>query len=150
MTTNMLADLCVEQKNIPEEQSDASWGECPFLENGDCPIYPVRPFGCRCFLSKQNCGDIGYAEVDPFVMSVNSVFLQFIEHVDAEGYTGNLIDILKIMRVESNRKQYGHGVLKLTDTTLIPNRSLRVLFVPPEHRNRLKPILTALGQIKIP
>ncbi len=150
MTTNMLADLCAKGGDIPAEQSDATWGNCPFLENSDCPIYPVRPFGCRCFLSKRNCGNNGYADVDSFVMSVNSVFLQFLEHVDADGYSGNLIDILNMMRDESNRKLYCHGVLKRTGTTLIPNRGFSVLFVPPEHRSRLKPILTSLQQIKAP
>ncbi len=56
-TTNQLAEICMRGQEPPEEENDPSWGSCPFLTNNECPVYPVRPFGCRCFVSKQNCSE---------------------------------------------------------------------------------------------
>jgi len=150
MTTNMLADLCARGEDIPEEESDAKWGNCPVLDSGECPIYSVRPFGCRCMVSKQDCAETGIADMDPFVMSVSSLFLQTIEHVDQSGYSGNLMDILQLMTSETYRDKYRQGTLTVSEGTLIPNRPMRVLFVPPEHRHRIKPILSSLRKIRAP
>lgn len=94
ITTNRLAELSVAGKDIPDEKSHYFQGECPILTDRQCPVYKVRPFGCRCFVSKHSCGEKGYAEVDEFVLSVNNIFLQYIEHIDSQGCSGNLIDIL--------------------------------------------------------
>ncbi|MDY6789640.1 MAG: YkgJ family cysteine cluster protein [Thermodesulfobacteriota bacterium] len=144
MTMNMLAELCRQGKDIPQEEIDVRWGECPLLTNNECPIYPVRPFGCRCFVSGTRCGETGYAEVDPFVLTVNSLFLQYIEHVDRDGYFGNLSDVLLFMRTDENGKLLEKGNLNYQQTRMIPNRPMKALFVPPEHKARIKPILSAL------
>ena len=52
ITTNKIADLCIQGKEIPDEEIDSSWGSCPLLINDECPIYMVRPFNCRCMVSK--------------------------------------------------------------------------------------------------
>ena len=149
ITTNGIADYCTQGKPLPEEESDAAWGTCPFLEQNECPLYLARPFGCRCFVSKQLCGESGYADVDPFVITVNNVFLQYIEHIDAQGYSGNLSDVLRFMRDEKNRGQYEAGTLNPpADDLLIPNRPLKVLMIPPEHRDRIAPILEAIQKIR--
>jgi len=147
MTTNMLADLCARGEDILEEENDAGWGQCPVLESGECPIYGVRPFGCRCFVSKRNCGEAGYADVDDFVVTVNSIFLQFIEHLDADGYSGNLIDVLNLMGSPSHREQYRLGSLTIDDTAFVANRPISVLFVPPEHREPAAPIIKSLREL---
>jgi len=149
ITTNGIADYCTQGKPLPEEESDAAWGTCPFLEQNECPLYLARPFGCRCFVSKQLCGESGYADVDPFVITVNNVFLQYIEHIDAQGYSGNLSDVLRFMRDEKNRGQYEAGTLNPpADDLLIPNRPLKVLMIPPEHRDRIAPISEAIQKIR--
>jgi len=140
-TINMLADLCMQGKDIPDEESDARWGECPLLLNKECLIYQVRPFGCRCFVSAKNCMENGYADVDPFVLTVNSVFLQYIEHVDKDGYFGNLTDVLLLMQTEENRKLIEKGILECEDTWMIPNRQVKSFLVTPEHKARIEPIL---------
>jgi len=147
ITINMLADLCVEGKDIPDEESDTRWGECPLLLNKECQIYQVRPFGCRCFVSELNCMENGYAKVDPFVLTVNSLFLQYIEHVDYVGCFGNLTDIILLMQTEESRKLYEKGILKCEDTWMIPNRPIKALLVAPEHKVRIEPILKALQNI---
>jgi len=144
ITINMLADLCLQGKDIPDEESDVGWGECPLLINSECPIYQVRPFGCRCFVSGTNCMENGYAEVDPFVFSVNSLFLQYIEHVDKDGYFGNLTDVLLFMQTEDSRKLFEKGILKYEDTRMISNRPIKAFLIAPEHKARIEPILKAL------
>ncbi|MDP3283810.1 MAG: YkgJ family cysteine cluster protein, partial [Desulfobacterales bacterium] len=61
-TVNMLAELSLEEGVIPEEDN-AFPGECPLLSNNECTVYNERPFGCRCFISKQNCAESGSATV---------------------------------------------------------------------------------------
>ena len=150
MTTNMLANLCAKGQAVPDEDNDATWGECPLLKRHECPIYRMRPFGCRCFVSESPCGDTGCAAIDPFVLSVNTLFLQFIEHIDSDGYSANLIDMLSAMRTESLRAQYRKSGLKTAPDAFIPNRHISVFFIPPDHRQKIAPILKSLQGIRVP
>jgi len=147
-TTNRLADLCATGEDPPVEGNERLNGSCPLMKDNLCPIYQVRPFGCRCFVSKHDCRDKGYAEIDPFILSVNNLFLQFIEHVDSQGFSGNLIDVLKLMASKINRHNYKRNTLNNSDIGLIPNLKITVLMIPPEHRVKIKPILNALQRIK--
>jgi Fe-S-cluster containining protein len=147
-TTNRLADFCMKGEDPPEEKHENSNQRCPLLKDNLCPIYSVRPFGCRCFVSKKDCRKQGYAEIDPFVLSVNNLFLQFIEHVDSRGRSGNLIDVLKFMASKNNRRSYKKNTMDPSDTGLIPNLRITVLMIPPEHRREISPILKALQNIK--
>lgn len=144
ITTNRLARLCAEGVEPPEEIGNGNWQNCPILVDHLCPIYELRPFGCRCLVSRRRCGEKGYAEMDAFVFSVNTVFLQTIEHVDAEGCSGNLVDVLETMWREQNREAYRNGKLHCTGNGLIANQPLEVLMIPPEHRERIEPILQEL------
>ena len=147
-TTNRLADLCMKGENPPEEENQSLDGSCPLLKDNLCSIYGVRPFGCRCFVSKKDCRKHGYAQVDPFVMTVNNLFLQFIEHVDSQGFSGNLIDVLKFMASKTNRQNYEKNTLNHPDSGLIPNLKITVLMIPPEHRIKIQPILKNLQSIR--
>jgi hypothetical protein len=140
LTTNRLADLYAQGIDPPET--------CPFLTNSQCPIYAPRPFGCRGLVSRHDCRDKGYADVDDFVLSVNTVFLQTIEHVDAHGCTGNMLDVLRVITSEDNRRCYEANDLRCSNLGLIPNQPLKVLMIPPEHRSRMEPILQSLHQIR--
>jgi hypothetical protein len=146
-TTNRLADLCMKGQDPPEEENNGLNGSCPLMEDNLCPIYPVRPFGCRCFVSKKDCRKQGYAEVDPFIITVNNLFLQFIEHVDSQGFSGNLIDVLHFMGSKTHRHNYERNTLYPPDTGLIPNLHITVLMIPPEHRIKIKPMLNELQNI---
>jgi len=147
ITINTMADLSLQGKDIPDEESDARWGECPFLINNECPVYQVRPFGCRCFVSGKKCNENGYAEIDPFVITVNSLFLQYIEHADQVGCFGNLTDILLFMQTEESRKSFEKGIIKCKNMWMIPNRPIKAFLVPPEHKARIESILKALQNI---
>lgn len=149
LTTNRLAQLCANGGDPPEEADNRDLQTCPLLLDRQCPIYELRPYGCRCLVSRHNCGDKGYAEIDDFVLSVNTVFLQTIEHVDADGCSGNLVDVLEAMSLEKNREAYCSGALHCSANKLIPNQPLEVLMIPPEHRTKMEPILQELRQVKV-
>ena len=147
ITTNKIADLCIQGKELPDEEIDSSWGSCPLLKNDECPIYTVRPFSCRCMVSKTNC--IDKAEMDPFVLTVNNVFLQYIEHIDQQGFSGNFTDILLFMESEDNRRNYSMELLKNSGKDLIKNMPMSILLIPPEHKNKIKPIINSLQTTKV-
>ena len=146
ITTNQLADICLSGNDPPEEAIDPSWGPCPLLDDNSCPVYDRRPFGCRCMVSKQRCADTGVAEIDEFTITVNHVFLQYIEHIDQNGFSGNLSDVLAQMLFNESA-DFGTEI-KLSQTTLIKNTPLSALLIPPEHRKKIEPIMTALRAIK--
>ena len=148
ITTNQLANLCAEGIEPPAEES-TEWKQCPFLTHRQCPIYNVRPFGCRCLVSRTDCGEKGYADMDDFVLSVNTIFLQAIEHLDQNGCSGNMIDVLAVMASDKNRQAYENNTLNCSTTGLIANQPLKVLMIPPEHRTKMEPILKSLQQIRI-
>ena len=149
MTTNRLAQLCAQGVDPPEEEDNTDLQTCPLLSDHQCPIYELRPYGCRCLVSRHTCGEYGYAEIDDFVLSVNTVFLQTIEHVDAAGCSGNLVDVLQALSEENNREAYCSGTLHCSANKLTPNQPLEVLMIPPEHRTKMEPILQELRQIKV-
>jgi len=149
-TTNRLADLCRKGDDPPEEAHHYLNGSCPLLTDNLCPIYPVRPFGCRCFVSKHDCRKKGYSEVDPFVITVNTLFMQFVEHVDAMGFSGNFADVLLLLASKELRNHYRMNTLKHPGTGFISNLQITVLMIPLEHRVKIKPLLDALMGIKAP
>lgn len=149
ITTNRLASLCADGIEPPQEEFSES-RSCPFLTEKQCPIYAVRPFGCRCLVSRHDCGKEGYAEMDDFVLSVNTLFLQTIEHLDAGGCCGNLLDVLIVMASSENRQAYEEHRLECAASGLIPNEPLKVLMIPPEHRTKMESILQSLRNIRFP
>jgi hypothetical protein len=146
-TTNRLAVLCARGEDPPYETRHDEGKSCSLLAEDLCPIYPVRPFGCRCFISEKNCGQTGYAEVDPFIITVNTVYLQVIEHIDATGFSGNFADVMLLMAKKENRDRYKKNALVNLGADLVSNMPIEMLMVPPEHRNKIKPILNALFAI---
>lgn len=149
-TTNRLADLCRKGDDPPEEAYPYLNGSCPLLTDNLCPIYLVRPFGCRCFVSKHDCRKEGYSEVDPFVITVNTLFMQFVEHVDAMGFSGNFADVLLLLASKERRNHYQMNILKHPGPGFIPNLRITALMIPPEHRIKIKPLLDTLMGIKAP
>ena len=144
ITINKIADLCRKGGDPPEEENKHSDKSCPVLKDNLCPIYEVRPFGCRCFISKYDCSKAGCAEVDSFVMTLNTLFLQFVEQIDFMGFSGNFADVLLLMASNEHRDNYKKNTLKHPGTDFISNLEIKVLMVPPEHREKVKPVLDAL------
>jgi len=125
ITTNRLAELC----------------------ESECLIYENRPFGCRCLVSKRTCQENSYADIDDELLTVNTLFLQVIEHVDTQGLSGNLTDMLLFMESNETRLLYKKNMLKKPVKPLIQNQPAKVFLIPPEHRVKVKPILQSIQNI---
>jgi Fe-S-cluster containining protein len=147
LTFNQIAGLCMDGRSVPDEPMEPDWGTCPFLLNQACPIYPERPFGCRCMVSKVRCDKTGYADIDEFVLTVNNLFLQYIEHIDTPGMTGNLVDVFRFFESENNQTAYGSAEIPGNPENLIFNSPIPVIMIPPRHRKRIHPILKALRDV---
>jgi Fe-S-cluster containining protein len=147
LTTNQLADLCLQRQDPPEENIDWPPAPCPFLSNSECLIYEERPFGCRCFSSTEKCNPTTHAEVDPFLLTVNMVFMQFIEDIDHGGQFGNMTDVLLGLRADVHRKQYEMDPRLHRSPGLCLNRRIPGLLIPPEHHVRIQPLLGQLKEI---
>jgi hypothetical protein len=147
ITLNHLARRYTQGKEIPEEKDHLPEGRCPLLEDDLCLIYPARPFGCRCLVSTRNCRITGFAEMDPFRLTVNTLFLQFIEHIDAGGLFGNLSDILLFFQSEKIVKAYENNTGLEPKASLIQNEPISALLIPPEHKHRAEDILCELQDI---
>lgn len=143
LTINQLAALCLEDKEIPEESADPEAGPCPLLRNDRCTLYAARPFGCRAMVSLTNCAHSGEADMPDFVLAANNLISQFIEALDHAGRFGNLADILLMLAAPAD----GSGRKKPTGESTATNRSIPVLMIPPEYRQRMQPLLRALQQI---
>ena len=149
LTTNALAELCAEDEDLPAENETPANEKCPLLTEDLCSIYASRPFNCRCFISRTPCGEKGYADLDEEALAMNTLFLQTVEHVDADGCSGNLLDVIEVLASEEKRTAYAGGALHCTGNGLIANRPMRVLMLPPEQRERIEPILSQLRAIRI-
>jgi len=135
VTTNGLAHLCRRGEEPPEETIDPDWRPCPLLVEHRCSIYAVRPFACRCMVSKSECLKGGQAEIDDYLLALNTVFMQFIEHADADGHTGNLIDML-VPETDGAARD-----------NCIPNHPIEMILLPPEHQSRGQEIITKLSAL---
>lgn len=150
ISINEIAAFCMNGEKIPAEECDPNWGTCSLLSKNDCLLYPVRPFGCRCLVSMHDCRETGYAEVAGYIVTVNTVFLQMIEHIDADGCSGNLTDILLTLASKEHREAYERKALRCSEKGLVTNQSIKYLMIPPEHQVQVDPLLQALLKISVP
>ena len=147
ITINEIARLCRDGMPVPDEPVDPAWGACPVLLDDACPLYALRPFGCRCMVSRRDCRRTGHAQVDDEILTVNNLFLQHIEHIDALGGTGSLIDVLHYFDHPSRWTTYQETMTITEDSGLAPNRPIPVLMVPPEHRRQVQSLLQKLRHL---
>ncbi len=149
MTINTLAGYCVRREEPPDPIQDHEIVRCPLREPGGCPVYPARPFACRSLWSTQRCAVDGAAVPDSLLLTLNGVFEQLIEHMDAGGLVGNMIDLFSLLSDQSARSAYHAGVpLKATDHALTtrPNPGLLVL---PAHRAEVMRALLLLDRKEV-
>jgi Fe-S-cluster containining protein len=155
VSTNAYAAACLRGEDFPDEASGFSGSDCQFLSNNTCKIYKVRPFGCRCFFSKVRCSKEAAAVVDPFLVTLNTIFLQCIEHVDSGGRFGNIYDVIAFLVQKDSRMTFLQSPSHQKPCTIDPgksislarNKAIPALMIPPEHRERSKPIVDALRRI---
>lgn len=143
ITTNQMADLCMQNQEIPDEAPDPQVGKCPFLNDDLCDIYPVRPLACRGLVSTRHCAKTGYADIDDFTLTVNHMLMQYVEHLDANGFSSNLIDLLLFMSEMPDISRYEESNQNRSVHMLL-NRPLKMLLIPPEHQEKIRPMLMLL------
>lgn len=148
MTFNRFARLCMQGTDLPDEENDPSWGTCPLLEHDLCTVYDVRPFGCRALVSETDCRDPGCAQMPSWVLTVNNLFLQAIEHLDQNGYSGNLSDMLlsTLSGNDVNDPDMQNHDPK-NEALFIQNEPIQFLMIPPEHRERMAPVVKKLSDL---
>lgn len=148
LTTNRLAEICLRGEAPPTEPMADSPGTCPLLKADRCTIYPVRPLACRTMVSRVDCAATGFADMDDFSVTVSTVLMQYVEHIDADGCSGNFADVLVCLSSPAHRTFYRQDALSCPENGLVQNRPIPALMIPPEHRQRIRPLLGAVAQIR--
>lgn len=148
-TTNGLVEICLAGGDPPAEALDGDAGICPLLEEARCPVYPVRPLACRTMRSRADCAATGFADMDDFSVTVSTVLMQYVEQIDADGCSGNFADIMGLFASAANRAFYAEGRLPCTEPDLVNNRPISALMIPPEHRQRIQPLLEQIARIRV-
>lgn len=134
---SLLASLTeVEALKEEEEEADVSARSCPLLDADRCTIYDARPFACRCMSSRTPCASTGFADQPERLLWMNVLFLQAIEHLDRQGFTGNLIDVVPFV-------EEGQGNIE----RFVPNMALKGWVLPPHCRAQLKGVAERLWAI---
>lgn len=149
LTINAYAQICLNGDEPPEENCTEPTRACPFLDNGSCTIYQVRPFSCRCFLSKERCSLGRPALVDNKHLAASTAVSQLIEHLGQFEYWGNMLDVLPAMLDIS---QYHSIRNHLVDPSQADNHRLFVLkatplpgfLLGPEDYEQVAPLLDAI------
>jgi Fe-S-cluster containining protein len=146
VTINGMAALCMQGRDLPEELNDPAAGACRLLDGNICPIYDVRPFGCRAMLSTVACSLSAEACMPSLVLTINNIVMQVIEALDQPGASGNLIDLLLFLSDPVQCRAYENRLAYPWPQPLLPNQSMPVLMVPPEHRAAVQPLLRSLSK----
>ena len=143
LSTNQIADFCLRQEEIPPDRVEHGDGFCPFLDQeGLCNVYEHRPFACRAMSSMEVCQYGGEAEMEPFLVTVNLAVYQIIEHMDKEGVSGNLLDVLSEL-VNNQSISPGPG------NRLISNRALPGFLVSPNEQGRFRAFMRRLADFQV-
>ena len=138
LTINGFAAACMADVDIPKEENNPQWGSCPMLSNNACTIYDYRPMGCRIMSSRTICcsEEGGEAHMDDITVTINQIFLQYVEHMDRGGVFGNMTDIIQFLVRTSEGSHRDAQAFRL-----LQNREAPFLMIPPEHRQTVMPIL---------
>jgi len=136
-TTNGLANIFISGGEAPDEFMPDNTEKCPFLDrsSSECMIYDIRPLQCRIMLSISDCGINHEAELDEKKITINSVFQQYVELLDYDGLTGNMIDLLV------------HGTNPIFTSKFVDNQKPKALMIPPEFHEMTKPLILKLNSI---
>ena len=143
LSTNQIADFCLRQEEIPSDRAKHGEGFCPFLDQeGLCNVYEYRPFACRAMSSRDVCQYGGEADMESFLVTVNLAVYQIIEHLDKEGVSGNLLDVLSEL-VNNRFESPGPG------NGLVSNRALPGFLVSPNEQGRFRTFMRDLTDFQV-
>lgn len=129
-TTNDLAANYLAGREVePEPEAPWIYEPCGFLRDERCTIYPVRPFACRSFGSTRPCAEHGIAEAPEWLITLNIVVNQLIEHCDHGGFWGNMYDVLEYLDRPGGEHPASEGGRPAG--RLLPTRPVPGFLVPP-------------------
>jgi Fe-S-cluster containining protein len=154
MTTNEYAEACLHGVEADDPDNPGNSAPCPFLEKNCCGIYPVRPFGCRCFASEQPCTSATTAFLPDYYIAASTASMQIIEHLGQNEYWGNMLDVLPALCDISIYKNIAD---LLPDQAMIIQARLRTRRARPlpgfllleEEREKIAPLLEAIFSTRI-
>jgi Fe-S-cluster containining protein len=144
LTVNELAGYCLRKEEPPPEPSVRHSAPCPFRNADGCAIYEVRPFVCRSMWSARVCAIDGKAEMPPFLVTLNGAFFQVLEHLDAGGLYGNLLDAFELLADSQIRAAYKSGNELGSVACLLKTQANPGFIVPQEHRPDIARTIGAL------
>lgn len=147
-TINDLAEACLNHREPPDEGPGPDLKVCPLLQNNLCPIYDVRPFICRSFLSQQSCQSEEQAEIPSGLASIIAACQQIIEHLDVNGYYGNLADIIHLLNTGNNHRTYIDGN-RPDAKGIAQTKPLPGFLIPPEDAVEVREFLMPLFYSKV-
>jgi Fe-S-cluster containining protein len=137
-TINQFAAACLLGEYADEPLPALDLAPCVFLRDNCCTVYPARPFMCRSFGSKVRCDSSGAAEVEPFFLTLNTVILQCIEHLDLGRPWGNMYPVLSAIR----RQTTNNGTEKIPG--LLIAEQIQGFLIPPDEADRIHDFLQSL------
>lgn len=152
LTTNDFAAACLEGREVdPGDQQNLSI--CPFLEDNLCRIYPVRPFGCRLFVSTRTCSALHPARISDEYFEAATAVSQLLEHLGQKEYWGNMLDVLPAL-LDIREFEEIAGQL---NTSLSMQARLRTLTAKPlpgfllseEHAEKVAPLLQKIFDTEV-
>jgi hypothetical protein len=154
LTTNEYAETCLQgiETDAPGDPGDPV--PCPFLDRNCCGIYPVRPFGCRCFASERVCRPGEAAVLPDFYIAASTAMMQIIEHLGQHEYWGNMLDVLPALCDISKYKTIAD---LLADPAMIIQARLRTKRASPlpgflllaEEQEKILPLLNTIFATEI-
>jgi Fe-S-cluster containining protein len=143
-TTNEFALACIEGRELDMSQP-ANPAPCPFLLDGECAIYPARPFSCRLFISQQKCYASRDAVIPDHYLEATVAVGQLIEHLGQKEYWGNMLDVLaalldisefKEIRDKTDRNLHLEGKLGTLTAKPLPG-----FLISDSARDKITPLL---------
>ncbi|GAB6193614.1 YkgJ family cysteine cluster protein [Desulfocastanea catecholica] len=152
MTTNDFAEACLEGREVdPGDQQNLS--VCPFLEDNLCRIYPVRPFGCRLFISTRTCSALHPARISDEYFEAATAVSQLLEHLGQKEYWGNMLDVLPalldIREFEEIAGQLTPILSRQARLQTLTARPLPGFLLSEEHAQKVAPLLQKIFDTEI-
>lgn len=140
-TPNQFARRCLCREETGPEQLSWDFTPCFFLKEMECSIYQARPLGCRTLVSLQTCKPGGEAVVPPLLLTISTVLMQLVEHLNRFGGAWGVMDDV-LRHLLQKEKSAGQN-------PLLPARPLPGFLIPPGEEAEVNRLLQTLYKTEI-